>query len=74
MWDDSCEKIWLIPEKLTIVKPTGKDRCIDCANYVAGDPCHVCEFIQKKKPITNADLIQMVCEKVFEIMRGETDV
>lgn len=24
MWNDSCKKIWLIPERLTIAKPTEK--------------------------------------------------
>lgn len=74
IWDDSCEKIWLIPEKLTIVKPTGKDRCIDCANFAVGDPCHVCEFIQKPKPLTNADRIRsMTDEELAEFLAKTGD-
>ena len=54
MWDDSCEKIWLITERLTVMKPVSPDRCVG----VEGDSCHICEFIRKLKPITNADRIR----------------
>lgn len=63
MWDDSCEKIWLIPERLKVIKPVSPDRCVDCANYVEGDPCHICEFTRKPKPITNADRIRSMTDE-----------
>jgi hypothetical protein len=44
------------------MKPTGKDRCIDCANYVEGDICHICEFISKQKT-TNADRIRSMTDE-----------
>ena len=63
MWDDSCGKIWLIPERLTVLKPVSPARCVDCENYVEGDPCHVCEFIKKQKPKTNADRIRSMSDE-----------
>jgi hypothetical protein len=61
-WDYSCEKLWLIPERLTIVKPSAKEHCIDCVNFVEGDICHVCQFIPKRKT-TNADRIRAMTDK-----------
>lgn len=71
MWDDSCKKIWLIPKRLTIIKPTEKDSYIDYANFLPNDSYHDCESIEKTKPITNADRIRnMSDEELAKILHN----
>jgi len=68
IWDDSCEKIWLIPERLTTMKPVSPDRFrpIECPNCGAPLRSENCEYCGSHIDLGTNFQIEIECRRLKE--------